>query len=136
MAVFFLSTICFILMLFPFSVGEWLRVNWQWPFFGCLGAICYLPTRSILNWNERREETNRQGERLRHLTNGERAALTRFIEHGETNSQFTMGDAVAIGLQQDGILLYVSPVSQTTHWYRLAPWARAYLKKHPELLKT
>jgi len=134
MAVLFLSLVCFVLMLFPFSVGEWLRVHWQWPFFGCLGAVCYLPTRSILEWNDRREETNRQGERFQHLTDDEKKALVRFIGQGETSLQFNTGDPVAIGLHQENVLLYVSSITPNTHWYRLAPQARAYLKKHPDLL--
>jgi Super-infection exclusion protein B len=135
MAVFFLSIVCFILMLFPFSVGDFLRAHWQWPFFGGLGALCYLPTRSVFDWNERREETNRQGERLRHLTKQEKNKLLSFVENGETTLQFYDGDAVVIGLQQEKILLHVYSGNQRVHECRLAPWARVYLEKRPHLLK-
>jgi len=136
LAVAFASIVCLLLILLPYQIGVWMLAHWQWPFFGLLFAVCYLPTRAILDGVSERSAKNRQVARLHNLTKREKEILSPFVHNDYRSRRIIHSDPVAIGLVDDGILYCPSVPLDANNYraYNIQNWALLYLANHLELI--
>lgn len=81
-----------------------------------------------------REEERKRS--LHELTPDEKAYLIPYVVDEQNTQYFLIEDGVAGGLQAKGIIYRSSNVgSMLEGWaFNIQPWARTYLKEHPDLL--
>lgn len=78
---------------------------------------------------------HRGKKRLRHLTQQEKRILRGY--DNTWSQSFDCTDGVILALEYEHIVYQASNISMefTTFSYNIQPWARYYLRKHPELLR-
>lgn len=81
-------------------------------------------------------EANRH-KKLHDLTPDEKAYLVPYVVDDENTQYFLIEDGVAGGLVAKGVLYRSSHIgSLVDGWaFNMQPWAKSYLKSHPELLE-
>jgi len=98
----------------------------------------------LISWGSKRVVAARKSRRqraiqesqLRDLTPEERHFLAPYAFKNQTTQRFACDDGIAGGLEAKGILFRSSKIFELDSIpYNLQPWARKYLKVHPDLLE-
>ena len=91
--------------------------------------------RAVAVYESRRQAKIRES-RLRDLTPEEKHYLAPYIFNNQNTQRFAFDDGVVGGLAAKGILYRSSNLAQPDSIpYNIQPWARRYLREHPELLE-
>jgi hypothetical protein len=89
----------------------------------------------VVDWLKSKRNLNLRNKLLRSLTSAEMEALRPYIVDDANTQEFEIGSGIAGGLEAKRILYRSSSLSFGFHSpYNIQPWAREYLKRHPELL--
>ena len=97
--------------------------------------ICWVGGRAVAAYDSRRKTKIRQSH-LRELTPEEKSYLLPYIFDDCNTQYFGFDDGVAGGLAGKGVLYRASTLVELDRIpYNILPWARRYLKEHPEILE-
>lgn len=91
----------------------------------------------ILKQRKKKQRMQAREQMLHELTPDEKRFLIPFIEEDQTVIKAQIGDGVAAGLANRNVVYRPSRIGNIlTGWdHSIQPWAKAYLKAHPELLE-
>jgi hypothetical protein len=136
LAILFASLFCFAFMLGPWQSSLWMRDRWMWPFFGGVFAICYLPTRFILDRASEFYSNRKRLSFFRFLTAQEREFLSGYVRYAtriQDSSRNTI--VVARSLATAGIIVETKSSDQFSYpYFEITLWAYAHLMSHTDLV--
>lgn len=116
----------------------WIGLAFVISLSGLVAPLITHGAHQAIDWVGRRRDIRFRQEMLHELSPGEKLILRRFIDLNTKTMTLDASSGVHAELEAMGIISRVTEISHggTRFDYNIQPWARRYLKQHPELLES